>query len=82
MRLAVEPRHHRARGGKRALDPRHEVADQALVDRELAVGEQLDQHRAQQRVVGRRQRDDRERLEPRAEIADRKGPSRRRACAR
>ena len=30
-----------------------EIGDQAFVDRELAVGEQLDEDRAQQRVVGR-----------------------------
>ena len=54
-------RHRRAGGGERALDPRRQIADQAFVDRELPVGEQLDQHRAQQRVVRRRQRDDRQR---------------------
>ena len=40
---------------KRALDAGDQIGDQALVDRKLAVGEQLHQHGAQQRIVGRRQ---------------------------
>ena len=55
-----------------------EIVDQALVDGELAVGEQLDQHRAQQRVVGRRQRDHRQRAQPRGEVGSRDRPRRRR----
>ena len=48
-RLLVEPRHRLARGGERAFDPRRHVSDEAFVDRELAVGKELDQHGAQQR---------------------------------
>ena len=46
----------RARRRERALDAGHQIADQTLVDAELAVGEQLHHHGAQQRVVGRAHR--------------------------
>ena len=48
---------------------------EALVDQKLTVGEELDQHRAQQRLIGRRQRHHRQGLEPRGEVTDRRPSS-------
>jgi len=44
QRLAVEFGHRGTRGGERALDPGHHIGNQAFVDNQLPVGEQLYQH--------------------------------------
>src|SRR5271169_1722845 len=47
QRLAIEFGDDGARGREAALDPHHEITDQAVIDRELAIREQLDQDGAQ-----------------------------------
>ena len=50
--IPAEHRRDIAPGGKRALDPVREILDQLRVDDELAIREQLDQHRPEQRIIG------------------------------
>jgi hypothetical protein len=78
QRLAIELRDDTARRGEAALDPYHDKAYQAVIDRELMIGEQLDQDGTQHGVVGSRKRDHRQRAQPRGEI----GKSDRPGCRR
>ena len=52
-RFAVELGHDGTCGRNRSLDPFRQKADEALIDRDLPIGEQLHQHGAQQDVVRR-----------------------------
>jgi hypothetical protein len=51
-----------------------EIADHALPDHQLPVTEQLDQHRAEERIVGRAERHRRGRAQPRREVRQRDPP--------
>src|ERR1019366_5761787 len=70
-RLLVEPRERGAGAGEGSLDAVDEIVHQRLVHDELAVGGELDDQRAQQRVVGGGERDARQRAQARGKIADR-----------
>ena len=59
-----------------------QIADHGLGDHELAVGEQLDQQRRQQGVVGRADRDRRRGAQARGEVRQADRPGRRPAGAR
>ena len=68
-------------GGEGAVHAADEVADEAGRHRELAVGEELDQHRGEEVVVRRLEAGDRRRAEPAREVGERDRPARRRLAA-
>src|SRR5664280_477795 len=77
-RLLVEERDCGARAREGSLDAVGEIVHQRLIHGELAVGGELDDQRAQQRVVGGGERDARQRAQARGEIEDRHRKSRKR----
>ena len=67
----IENVHHLENGQIAAFDPRHEIIGQIGRRGDAAVAEQLDDQLADQRVVGRADRDVRRRREPRAQVRQR-----------
>src|ERR1700690_1268442 len=53
---AIEGLYDRVGGSKRAFDAHDDVVDDRWIHRELAVGEELHEHAAQEAVVGRTER--------------------------
>ena len=51
-RVRVDLRDDQVGGLQRALEAHHDIVDDRRIDHQLAVGEELDQHPAQEIVVG------------------------------
>src|SRR5262245_26250016 len=81
-RFAIEVVHGRAGGRERAFQAGHEVGDETFIDPQLAVGKQLDQHGAEERVVRRRQPHIGNGAQPRRQVGKRESPGCRSALRR
>ncbi len=66
----IQARHNVACRGKRALDTGCHIAHQGFVDGQLPVGELFNQHRPEQPVVRRPDRDCGQGLQPGTEVAN------------
>src|SRR5215475_6454783 len=78
QRFPVEPIDRLAGACERAVDALHQIGNHAFVDRELAVGKELDEHGAEQRVVGRAKRNHRQGAQARGEVRNLQAPAARR----